>query len=195
MFEKDIKSHFKESYDENLKQLFVNTVHYKCGFNELGICTDVRVALSYDNPHALGRTTFMGVPLSKAEEIALTSVIIDLADGRKLSDSDVLHQLITNSAKKEELESDVRELKKKVRKLPTFFVGDMVFILKEDKIVTGVIASITMDKTGTTYWYDMEKSSSQWKFTDKSIGKTVFATKEAATIVLNNKESEKSYER
>lgn len=57
--------------------------------------------------------TFLGVELSKEEEILLTGVIIELSDGRKLSDEDILHALF----KKAESSSKLDIAKRKLRQL------------------------------------------------------------------------------
>lgn len=57
--------------------------------------------------------TFLGVELSKEEEILLTGVIIELSDGRKLSDEDILHALF----KKAESSSKLDIAKGKLRQL------------------------------------------------------------------------------
>lgn len=57
--------------------------------------------------------TYLGVELSKEEEILLTGVIIELSDGRKLSDEDILHALF----KKAESSSKLDIAKRKLRQL------------------------------------------------------------------------------
>lgn len=83
---------------------------------------------------------------------------------------------------------ELREENKKLRlKLPSFNIGDKVYILidKEARTVTsGIIESITIDKDQVIYWYSTNKNSSQWKFTEASIGKTVFH--DHAEIVFTN---------
>lgn len=56
--------------------------------------------------------TFMGVSLSKEEEVFLTSVIIEMADGQKISEEDILHKLIDMAQSHDKLEMTRRELRK-----------------------------------------------------------------------------------
>lgn len=83
---------------------------------------------------------------------------------------------------------ELREENKKLRlKLPSFNIGDKVYILidKEARTVTsGIIVSITIDKDQVIYWYSTNKNCGQWKFTEASIGKTVFH--DHAEIVFTN---------
>ena len=56
--------------------------------------------------------TFLKVPLSKEEEIILISVIVQIADGQKISEEDLLHELIKRVQSHEKLETARRELRK-----------------------------------------------------------------------------------
>ena len=56
--------------------------------------------------------TFLNIPLSKEEEVFLTSVIIDLAEGQKLSEEDIFHELIKRAQSHDKLEMTKRELRK-----------------------------------------------------------------------------------
>lgn len=57
-------------------------------------------------------TKFLEVSLSKEEEIILTSVIVKMADGQKISEEDVLHELIKMAQSHDKLEMAKRELRK-----------------------------------------------------------------------------------
>lgn len=57
-------------------------------------------------------TTFLGVPLSKEEEILLTGIIVDMANGQKISDADLLHELIKRAESHDKLDMAKRELRK-----------------------------------------------------------------------------------
>ena len=54
----------------------------------------------------------MNVPLSKEEEVFLTGVIVEMADGQKISEEDVLHNLIKKAQSYDKLEIAKRELRK-----------------------------------------------------------------------------------
>lgn len=56
--------------------------------------------------------TFLNVPLSAEEELMITSVIVKMADGRKISEADVLHELIKMAQSHDKLKIAQRELKK-----------------------------------------------------------------------------------
>lgn len=57
------------------------------------------------------------MPLSKEEEFLLTAIIIELADGSKVTDEDVLRKLITLVKENRELKVENRELRKDNYKL------------------------------------------------------------------------------
>lgn len=60
----------------------------------------------------MNMVTFLGIPLSKEEELFLTSVIIKMADGQKLSEADILHNLLKMAESQNKLDIAKRELKK-----------------------------------------------------------------------------------
>lgn len=57
-------------------------------------------------------TTFMNVPLSEEEQVFLTGIIVEMADGQKISEADVLHELIKMAQSHDKLEMTKRELRK-----------------------------------------------------------------------------------
>lgn len=59
-----------------------------------------------------GKVTFLDIPLTREEELFLTSVVIELADGQKLSDADILHRLIEKAEGDNVLTILKRELRK-----------------------------------------------------------------------------------
>ena len=61
--------------------------------------------------------TFLGVELSKEEELLLYSVVIHLADGTKLSDHEVFHQLLKMAGSEAVLDNVKRILRKKIASL------------------------------------------------------------------------------
>lgn len=60
---------------------------------------------------------FLNVDISKQEEIIVTSVIVELANGNRITNEDVLHKLILNTDKIADLESQIRKLKRENIKL------------------------------------------------------------------------------
>lgn len=60
---------------------------------------------------------FLNVDISKQEEIIVTSVIVELANGNRVTNEDVLHKLILNTDKIADLESQIRKLKRENIKL------------------------------------------------------------------------------
>jgi len=56
--------------------------------------------------------TFLGVPLSKEEEHLLTGVIVRMANGQKITESDVLHELLFMANSHHKVECSQRELRK-----------------------------------------------------------------------------------
>lgn len=57
-------------------------------------------------------STFMGVQLSKEEEIFITSVIVEMASGEKISDEDIFHNLIKKAESQNKIDVAKRELRK-----------------------------------------------------------------------------------
>lgn len=88
----------------------------------------------------------------------------------------------------EDLEYAIKAIKE--RELLPFFIGDNAFVVKNGIVSNVTISSITIDKKNTTYWYDMKEYFGQWKFTNESIGKTVFFTEKEAKMSLNTKKGE-----
>ena len=74
--------------------------------------------------------TFLNIPLSKEEEIMLTGVIVGMADGRKISDADVLHELIRMAQSHDKIEIAKRELKKLRKRYETKADSDRLFLGK-----------------------------------------------------------------
>lgn len=74
--------------------------------------------------------TFLGVKLSKEEEILLTGVIIELADGRKLSDEDILHALFKKAESSRKLDISKRELRKLRKRYENKSEVDRLFLGK-----------------------------------------------------------------
>ena len=72
-------------------------------------------------------TTFWGVELSKEEERVLTSVIIDMADGQKISNADLLHELIQRVQRYNEIKITTRELRK-IRTIKAYFAEGENFL-------------------------------------------------------------------
>lgn len=60
---------------------------------------------------------FLNVDISKQEEIIVTSVIVELANGNRVTNEDVLHKLILNTDKIADLASQIRKLKRENIKL------------------------------------------------------------------------------
>lgn len=75
-------------------------------------------------------TSFLNVPLSKEEELVLTSVIVKMANGQRISDEDVLHELIRMAQSHDKLEMAKRELKKLRKKYETKADVDRLFLGK-----------------------------------------------------------------
>lgn len=74
--------------------------------------------------------TFLKIPLSKEEEIILTDVIVHIANGQKISDADVLHELIRMAQSHNKLEIAKRELKKLRKRYEEKADLDRVFLGK-----------------------------------------------------------------
>lgn len=55
--------------------------------------------------------TFLGVPLSKEEEIIVTDIIVDMADGKKITESDVLHHILSMVKLKWFKNKEVKQIK------------------------------------------------------------------------------------
>lgn len=72
-------------------------------------------------------TTFFGVELSKEEEFVLTKVIIDIANGQKISNADLLHELIQRVQCYNEIKIATRELQR-IRTIKTYFVDGEKFL-------------------------------------------------------------------
>lgn len=75
-------------------------------------------------------TSFMNVPLSKEEEVFLTGIIVEMADGQKISEADVLHELIRMAQSHDKLETAKRELKKLRKRYETKTDEDRLFLGK-----------------------------------------------------------------
>ena len=74
--------------------------------------------------------TFLGVELSKEEEILLTGVIIELADCQKLSDEDILHALFKMAESSRKLDISKRELRKLRKRYENKSEVDRLFLGK-----------------------------------------------------------------
>lgn len=74
--------------------------------------------------------TFLNIPLSKEEEIMLTGVIVGMADGQKISDADVLHELIRMAQSHDKIETAKRELRKLRKRYETKADIDRLFLGK-----------------------------------------------------------------
>jgi hypothetical protein len=60
-------------------------------------------------------------------------------------------------------------------------IGSTVYVLKNNnEIEKGIIKSILIEKDKIKYWYKQERYYEEWFFTNESINKTVFLTKEEA---------------
>lgn len=60
----------------------------------------------------LSMSTFMGVQLSKEEEIFITNVIVEMTSGENISDEDILHNLIEKAESQNKIDVAKRELRK-----------------------------------------------------------------------------------
>ena len=60
----------------------------------------------------LSMSTFMGVQLSKEEEIFITNVIVEMTSGENISDEDILHNLIEKAESQNKIDVAKRELLK-----------------------------------------------------------------------------------
>lgn len=56
--------------------------------------------------------TLFDVPLSEEDEIIITDIVIDMANGAKISEADILHELIKRAESYTKLEITTRELRK-----------------------------------------------------------------------------------
>lgn len=56
--------------------------------------------------------TFLDIPLSKEEEQLLTGIIVRMANGQKITESDVLHEILFMANSHNKIESAQRELRK-----------------------------------------------------------------------------------
>ena len=60
----------------------------------------------------LSMSTFMGVQLSKEEEIFITNVIVEMTSGENISDEDILHNLIEKAESQNKIDVAKRDLRK-----------------------------------------------------------------------------------
>lgn len=64
-------------------------------------------------------------------------------------------------------------------------IEDTIYVLKNNnEIEKGIIKSIIVEKDKITYWYKQEKHYGEWFFTNKSINKTIFYSREEAEQAL-----------
>lgn len=76
-------------------------------------------------------TTFLGISLTKEEELIMTNIIIDMTtDDKKISNEDLLHELIGRSQSHDKLEMTKRELKKLRKRCKTKSNSDKLFLGK-----------------------------------------------------------------
>lgn len=72
-------------------------------------------------------TTFLGVELSEEEKFVLMGVIIDMANGQKISNADLLHELIQRAQRYNDIKIAIRNLQK-IRTLKTYFLDGEKFL-------------------------------------------------------------------
>lgn len=75
-------------------------------------------------------STFMGVQLSKEEELFLTSIIIEMAEGEKISEEDILHNLLKKAESQNKLDVAKRELRKLKKRYENKADVDRLFLGK-----------------------------------------------------------------
>lgn len=70
-----------------------------------------------------------------------------------------------------------------------FNIGEVVYIIRNNKIEPGKIKSIIINERGVEYWYEQAKFYGEWKFSIKSIGNSVFKSWQEAADKLTGGDS------
>ena len=65
-----------------------------------------------------------------------------------------------------------------------FNIGEVVYIIRNNKIEPGKIKSIIINERGVEYWYEQAQFYGEWKFSTQSIGHSVFKSYQEASDKL-----------
>lgn len=83
----------------------------------------------------LSMSTFMGVQLSKEEEIFITNVIVEMTSGENISDEDILHNLIEKAESQNKIDVAKRELRKLRKRYEDKADVDRLYLEKVKRII------------------------------------------------------------